>query len=47
MAVYKAVPGVFAKIHKKYLTPTVSTLAMGGVSIVLYVAMNYLTSGGP
>ncbi len=46
MAVYKAIPGVFAKIHKKYLTPTVSTLAMGGVSIILYVAMNYLTSGG-
>jgi amino acid transporter len=46
MAVYKAIPSTFAKIHKKYLTPTVSTLAMGGVSIVLYVAMNYLTSGG-
>ncbi len=46
MAVYKAIPGVFAKIHKKYLTPTVSTLAMGGVSIILYVTMNYLTSGG-
>jgi amino acid transporter len=46
MAVYKAIPSAFGKIHKKYLTPTVSTVAMGGVSIVLYVAMNYLTSGG-
>jgi amino acid transporter len=46
MAVYKAIPSAFAKIHKKYLTPTVSTLAMGGVSIILYVVMNYLTSGG-
>ena len=46
MAVYKAIPSAFARIHKKYLTPTVSTLAMGGVSIVLYVVMNYLTSGG-
>ena len=46
MAVYKAIPHTFAKIHKKYLTPTVSTVAMGGVSIVLYVTMNYLTSGG-
>jgi amino acid transporter len=45
MAVYKAIPSAFAKIHKKYLTPTVSTLAMGGVSIVLYVVMNYVTSG--
>jgi amino acid transporter len=46
MAVYKAIPSVFARIHKKYLTPTVSTVAMGGISIILYVAMNYLTSGG-
>jgi amino acid transporter len=46
MAVYKAIPSTFGRIHKKYLTPTVSTVAMGGISIVLYVAMNYLTSGG-
>jgi amino acid transporter len=46
MAVYKAIPGAFAKIHKRFLTPTTSTLAMGGISIVIYVAMNYLTSGG-
>ena len=46
MAVYKAIPSTFARIHKKYLTPTVSTVAMGGISIVLYVSMNYLTSGG-
>jgi amino acid transporter len=46
MAVYNSIPSAFARIHKKYLTPTVSTVAMGAVSIVLYVAMNYLTSGG-
>jgi amino acid transporter len=46
MAVYKAIPSAFGRIHRRYLTPTVSTVAMGGVSIVLYVAMNYLTSGG-
>src|ERR1017187_3062788 len=45
MAVYKAIPSSFGKIHKRYLTPTVSTLAMGGVSIVLYVVMNTLSSG--
>jgi amino acid transporter len=45
MAVFKAIPSAFAKIHKRFLTPTVSTLAMGGVSIVLYVTMNYLSSG--
>ncbi len=45
MAVYKAIPSAFGKIHKKYLTPTVSTVTMGGISIILYVVMNYLSSG--
>jgi amino acid transporter len=45
MAVYKAIPESFAKMHKRYLTPTVSTVAMGGVSILLYVVMNYLSAG--
>jgi amino acid transporter len=45
MATYKALPSAFAKIHRKHLTPTVSTLVMGGVSIVLYVAMNYISGG--
>ena len=45
MAVYKAIPDAFAKIHQRYLTPTVSTVAMGGVSIVLYVIMNYVSKG--
>jgi amino acid transporter len=46
MAVYKAIPSAFGRIHKRFLTPTVSTVAMGATSIVLYVLMNYLTSGG-
>ena len=46
MAVFKAVPKSFGRIHKRFLTPTVSTVVMGGVPIVFYVAMNYLTSGG-
>jgi amino acid transporter len=45
MAVYKAIPSAFAKVHRRFLTPTVSTLAMGGVSIALYVAMNELATG--
>jgi amino acid transporter len=45
MAVYKAIPSAFGRIHKRFLTPTVSTLAMGGVSIVLYVVMNDLSNG--
>ena len=42
MAVYKAIPNTFAKIHKRHLTPTVSTVSMGVVSIVLYVVLNYV-----
>ena len=45
MAVFKAIPDAFGKIHRRFLTPTVSTLTMGGVSIVLYVVMNYVSNG--
>jgi amino acid transporter len=40
MAVYKAIPKSFGKIHPRFLTPTVSTLVMGGISIVFYAAVN-------
>jgi amino acid transporter len=45
MATYEAIPSAFARVHKRFLTPTVSTVAMGAVSIALYVAMNYLSNG--
>ncbi|HEX3906606.1 MAG TPA: APC family permease [Mycobacteriales bacterium] len=45
MAVYRAIPTTFAKIHKKYLTPTNSTIAMGLISAVLYVVFNYVSGG--
>jgi len=45
MAVYKAIPHDFARIHRRFLTPTWSTVAMGGVSIVLYVIMNFISAG--
>jgi amino acid transporter len=45
MAVYRAYPKSFAKMHRKYLTPTVSTIVMGAVSIALYVAFNYISGG--
>jgi amino acid transporter len=45
MATYKALPASFARMHRRYLTPTVSTLVMGGISIVLYAGMNYLSGG--
>jgi amino acid transporter len=37
MAVYKAVPAKFARIHPKYLTPTWSTIGMGIVSAAFYL----------
>jgi amino acid transporter len=40
MAVYKAIPKSFAKIHPRFLTPTVSTVVMGLISIVFYAAVN-------
>ena len=47
MAAYKAIPAAFAKIHPRYLTPTVSTLVMGAVSIALYIPFNYISGGNP
>ena len=37
MAVYKAIPAKFARIHPKYLTPTWSTIGMGIVSAAFYL----------
>jgi amino acid transporter len=45
MGAYKALPRAFTRMHPKYLTPTVSTLVMGGISLVLYAAMNYMSGG--
>jgi amino acid transporter len=44
MGVYKALPTSFAKIHRKYLTPTVSTVVMGAVSIFFYVLFTLISS---
>jgi amino acid transporter len=40
MAVYRAIPKAFAKIHPRFLTPTISTIVMGGISIVFYALVN-------
>jgi amino acid transporter len=45
MAVYKAIPDAFGRVHKNNLTPTVSTVTMGGISIALYIAFNQLAGG--
>jgi amino acid transporter len=45
MGVHEALPKSFGNVHKKFLTPTVSTVSMGAVSIVLYVIMNHISAG--
>ncbi len=45
MGVYKAIPSTFSRIHKRFLTPTVSTVVMGAASIVLYVILNFISAG--
>ena len=42
MAVYKAIPAKFARIHPKYLTPTWSTIGMGLVSIAFYLLFTWI-----
>ncbi len=43
MGAFKALPSAFANIHPRYLTPTVSTIWMGIVSIVFYVGMTMVS----
>src|SRR5581483_7318109 len=45
MAVYRSIPSSFAKMHKRFLTPSVSTVVMGLVSIALYVGLNFVSGG--
>src|SRR5581483_3614433 len=45
MGVYKAIPSAFSRIHRRFLTPTVSTVVMGLVSIALYATLNYISAG--
>ena len=47
MAAYGALPESFAKINPRYLTPTVSTVVMGVISIALYIPLNYISGGNP
>ena len=44
MAAYRAIPQSFAKIHRRFLTPTVSTVVMGIVSIIFYASVNYVSN---
>jgi amino acid transporter len=44
MAAYRAIPESFARIHQRYLTPSVSTVAMGAASIAFYVVLTIVSN---
>jgi len=44
MAHWKAVTSLLSRVHRKYLTPTVSTLGFGALSIVITVVLLLLSS---
>jgi amino acid transporter len=44
MAVYKAVPERFARIHPRFLTPTWSTIGMGIASIGFYALVTFISN---
>ncbi len=44
MAHWKAVTNVLSRMHKRYLTPTVSTLGFGALSIIITVPLLLLSS---
>ncbi len=44
MAHWKAVTSLLARVHKRYLTPTVSTLGFGALSIAITIALLLLSS---
>jgi amino acid transporter len=44
MARQKAMPAIFGRIHPRFQTPDVSTIVMGVVSIVWYVALTILSA---
>ncbi|MFF4796852.1 amino acid permease [Streptomyces sp. NPDC001351] len=43
MAVHKAVPARFARVHRRFLTPTWGTVGMGAASIALFVLLTLLS----
>jgi amino acid transporter len=43
MGAYRAIPASFAKVHPRYLSPSVSTIWMGAVSIAFYVGLTLVS----
>jgi len=46
MAKWRAIPQVFGRVHPRHMTPSVSTLAMGGVSAVWFALILAFNSSG-
>jgi amino acid transporter len=42
MGVYRALPQSFATVHPRFLTPTTSTLTIGGLGIAIFVGLSVL-----
>ncbi len=42
MGVYRALPKSFATVHPRFMTPTTSTLTIGGLGIVIFVGLSAL-----
>jgi amino acid transporter len=45
MAAYKALPKAFGEVHRRFQTPTVSTWAMGLISVAFYAVMAAVHNG--
>ncbi|GAB2667014.1 APC family permease [Nocardia goodfellowii] len=45
MALHRALPEAFGRIHPRFRTPVVSTVVFGACSVALYVALNFASGG--
>jgi amino acid transporter len=44
MAAMRAIPRTFAAVHRRFQTPHISTIVMGGISIVWYVGLTLVST---
>lgn len=45
MAFHKALPAIFGRVHPRYLTPIFSTVSFAVLSVIYYVALNFISHG--
>jgi amino acid transporter len=45
MAFHKALPDIFGRVHLRYLTPSFATLVFAITSIIMYIALNFISGG--